>query len=81
VFNYTITGGSGIFDGATGSFTNIGTVDVRGGPPSRLSLNFDGAIIAGAVPEPATWALLLLGFGMLGCGMRTRRARDSLTFA
>jgi hypothetical protein len=26
-----------------------------------------------AVPEPATWAMLILGFGMVGVGMRMRR--------
>ena len=26
----------------------------------------------GAVPEPGTWAMMLLGFGMLGFGMRRR---------
>lgn len=28
----------------------------------------------GAVPEPATWALLIAGFGMAGAGLRRRRA-------
>ena len=32
---------------------------------------FDGA--GGAIPEPGTWALLVLGFGAIGAGMRTRR--------
>ena len=29
---------------------------------------------AGGVPEPATWALLIAGFGMVGATMRRRRA-------
>ncbi len=28
---------------------------------------------AGAVPEPAAWAMLLLGFGIVGSGVRSRR--------
>lgn len=72
-FTYTVTGGSGIFAGATGSFMNIGTVDVRGGPPSRLALQFDGAINAPAVPEPSTWAMMLFGFGAVGYVMRSRK--------
>lgn len=35
--------------------------------------------IAG-VPEPSAWALLILGFGTIGAGMRTRR-RPALAFA
>ena len=34
---------------------------------------FDGA--AGGVPEPATWAMMLTGFGGLGAVMRSRRRR------
>ncbi|WP_251567154.1 PEPxxWA-CTERM sorting domain-containing protein [Erythrobacter sp. 3-20A1M] len=30
---------------------------------------------AGGVPEPATWALMLLGFGALGWAMRSRKPR------
>jgi len=32
-----------------------------------------------AVPEPATWGLMLAGFGMVGAGLRSRRR--SVTFA
>lgn len=39
----------------------------------RLSLR---AQVDGAVPEPATWSLMLLGFGSVGYAMR-RRARAS----
>ncbi|RZM17884.1 MAG: PEP-CTERM sorting domain-containing protein, partial [Sphingomonas sp.] len=28
--------------------------------------------IVGSVPEPATWAMLLLGFGMIGATIRRR---------
>src|SRR5205085_10702154 len=67
VFTYNINSGTGRFAGGTGAFNQVGTVDVRGGPPSRLSLNFS------AVPEPATWAMMLLGFA--GIGLTTRRQR------
>jgi len=32
------------------------------------------------VPEPATWALTLMGFGAMGAAMR-RRPRTSVSFA
>jgi len=28
---------------------------------------------AGGAPEPATWALMLLGFGAMGVSLRARR--------
>lgn len=30
--------------------------------------------VNGAVPEPSAWALMILGFGMLGAGLRRKRA-------
>ena len=35
--------------------------------------------VAGAVPEPATWAMMILGFGMVGAGLRLRRRREDFT--
>lgn len=47
-------------------------------------LQFDNirldAVAAGAVPEPASWALMMLGFGAIGGALRTRR-RPALTAA
>jgi hypothetical protein len=31
-------------------------------------------LAAGGVPEPATWVMMLLGFGLIGTSMRRRRA-------
>jgi hypothetical protein len=36
--------------------------------------------VSAAVPEPATWAMMIGGFGMLGAAAR-RRARSSVTYA
>ena len=80
-FAYVITGGTGDFLGASGAFDNIGTVDIRTAPPSRLAFNFNGAINAPGIPEPATWALLILGFGTIGAGMRRTRTTFLASFA
>lgn len=37
-------------------------------------------LVNAPVPEPETWAMLILGFGMVGGAMRTRR-RTTLSFA
>jgi len=34
-----------------------------------------GTATTGSVPEPATWGMMILGFGMVGAGLRVRRGR------
>jgi hypothetical protein len=53
----------------TGSpYANLLTLDIGGyGPPQSQS----------AVPEPASWALMLGGFGLIGATMRNRRTKVS----
>ena len=34
-----------------------------------------------AVPEPATWAMMLVGFGMMGASMRYRRRSTTTVYA
>lgn len=34
-----------------------------------------------AVPEPGTWAMLILGFGAVGFGMRRRKVQTTLRYA
>ncbi len=38
------------------------------------SFEFDDIATRGAVPEPATWAMFILGFGVIGTSMRRRRS-------
>jgi len=40
-------------------------------PPFAL---LDGVSLTGGVPEPAAWALMILGFGFVGAAVRRRRA-------
>ena len=65
--NHCANGGPGYADGFY--FRN----DVRvtwGGAPVNFTLTLDRV---DSVPEPATWALMLIGFGSLGAGIRRRR--------
>jgi hypothetical protein len=50
------------------SFLSVGTP--AGLPPVAL---LDGVSLTGGVPEPATWAMMLVGFGGLGALLRHRR--------
>jgi hypothetical protein len=40
---------------------------------------FDNLTVGGAVPEPASWAMMLVGFGAMGAAMRRRKV--NLKFA
>ena len=37
--------------------------------------------MSGAVPEPATWAMMLLGFGFIGGAIRFTKRRQRLTLS
>ena len=40
----------------------------------------ENATLAAAVPEPATWGLMLAGFGLIGWAMRSRRKQPGAAF-
>jgi hypothetical protein len=56
------------------------TIDVKDGAGQILDTNTVWANASGVsfmpgVPEPATWAMMLIGFGAIGCTMRAKRKR------
>ena len=48
---------------------------------SQLIGNIVGAQATAAVPEPATWAMMMLGFGAMGVAMRRRKVDTKVSFA
>lgn len=55
----------------TGGFATFGINETYGANNGGVFL--DNVSVSGAVPEPATWALLLAGFGMTGIAARRRK--------
>ena len=54
--------------------------NVTGATASPFSINGTVAAVAGAVPEPASWAMMIAGVGFVGVSLR-RRAKVSVAFA
>ena len=55
------------------SLNNGGTVAINSGTHPSIVINAAGSLTTGGVPEPATWAMMLVGFGGIGAAMRSRR--------
>jgi hypothetical protein len=70
--SFNLNGGSG----GTGFYqplsTNGNVTDTGGNGIDVLAYAQAGLPVAGTVPEPATWAMMLLGFGVMGFAMRSR---------
>jgi hypothetical protein len=75
-FSLSFSGASPTFNAALGSsgrnttFSGSGTFASDPAP-----------LIPGAVPEPASWALMMGGFGLLGLTMRSRKVGQAVTFS
>jgi hypothetical protein len=80
----------GLWEGGAGTFSvplalTTGNNTLRlsyAGPGQGLGeegWGISGLSVTGGVPEPATWAMLIVGFGFLGA--HARRRRPSLTLA
>jgi PEP-CTERM motif len=60
---------------ATEALTNL-SFSFRQDPAFFRLDNISVTALNGAVPEPATWAMMLLGFGMVGGSMRRRTSHQ-----
>nr|WP_207974747.1 PEPxxWA-CTERM sorting domain-containing protein [Parafrankia sp. BMG5.11] len=59
------------------SISSLGILVGKGNQPDISHLSFWTTPNAPAVPEPATWAMMLFGFGAVGYGMRRRRSESN----
>ena len=59
---------------ASGASTVLTFTDLNNGSPYGAALDN----VAISVPEPATWAMMLLGVGLIGGGLRMARRKDSV---
>ncbi|MCA1652700.1 MAG: PEPxxWA-CTERM sorting domain-containing protein [Sphingomicrobium sp.] len=50
------------------------------GSPNGLRISASDAL-DGAVPEPATWAMMLIGFGAVGFAMRRQKVTAKISYA
>ena len=75
--DYLLFGNGSIVDGSTGWFT-FGITARRSADVSPFYLR-QAEYLAGQVPEPATWAMLVLGFGFVGASVRRRNRLASVT--
>lgn len=69
------SGWNGTFAGAVDNVAYSFT----GGPSANY--NFEVVEAAAAVPEPATWAMMLIGFGGIGAAMRRRKRKVTTNVA
>jgi hypothetical protein len=72
--------GGGVSAFARGITSMSGATGVTFGPSTFEFPTFEDGVLSfraaggGAVPEPATWMAMILGFGLLGTALRRRRA-------
>jgi hypothetical protein len=64
---------------ASGSFDSMVVTDNAGGDFAMAQLRY--ATGGGAVPEPAAWAMMLVGFGGIGATLRASRRRTAAVAA
>lgn len=77
-----VAGNSAAFDATLNlKYGDIVTFGVNNNGDTSYDGTGISGTITGAVPEPATWAMLLLGFGMVGAGLRYRSKSTKARFA
>jgi hypothetical protein len=67
--------------GRAGLYLPGGTYTLHIQGTRGLNTSYQGGIAFAAVPEPATWGMMLMGFGAIGFAMRRRRRPTLLQLA
>jgi hypothetical protein len=78
------TNGAGFTGAAAGNiplFAGQNSIRIRGIAGTNASYGGNITFVPNAVPEPATWAMMLVGFGMVGSAMRYRRRSTKVVYA
>lgn len=75
VSGISVGAGSGAGSGYHAFVDNVTYTTTAG----STTYNFE--VAAAGVPEPATWAMLMIGFGAMGASLRTRRRHNATSFA
>lgn len=78
VYRYDISALGGVLN--TIGFSCNGTCNSDNGLPFLAGVTLTQEAVA-AVPEPATWAMMLVGFGGIGFAMRRRKSKVTTTVA
>lgn len=65
--------------GTLNAFAGTASADNIGPVLDNFSLSIGPS--SSAVPEPATWAMMIIGFGFTGAAMRRRKVRTTVTCA
>lgn len=71
----TLDGQSVTGDGTSSLFLQNGTGGSGSASTFGYVAQFQTADVTGAVPEPGTWAMMIIGFGAAGASMRRRKSR------
>ena len=77
---YSITSGNVTVQGYIASYiANAAATQSHRPVVAIYGSNGQGLLPTGGVPEPASWALMLTGVGLMGAGLRRRRAAVALS--
>jgi hypothetical protein len=78
--NQTFTGFSALSRYGAISLDGFSGLSIKTAGAVDTSVFTQGSVGVPAVPEPATWAMMISGFGLLGAAARRRRARAIVTY-
>lgn len=70
-------GGFQTISGLAGNIDQLNFILTANG----TSVNLDNIDVSAAVPEPATWAFMILGFGAIGGALRRRKTNVKVSYA